>query len=125
MAPNCCFRFAFARTKSPSGKRALKCICNENFDFFIFALPKNSIFSDHFDTNLVEKFELEVCEFLVQSWAIKILGDEIPARPKGHYDVCSVTQCAFLIAAERASEAANLIYVYGRIYLKPLFTAVH
>ena len=75
----------------------LKCICNENFDFFIFALPKNSIFSDHFDTNLVEKFELEVCEFLLQSWATKILADEIPARPKGHYDVCSVTQCAFPI----------------------------
>ena len=75
----------------------LKCICNENFDCFIFALPKNSIFSDHFDTNLVEKFELKVCEFLVQSWAVKILADEIPARPKGHYDVCSVTQCAFLI----------------------------
>ena len=75
----------------------LKCICNENFDFLIFALPKNFIFSDHFDTNLVEKFGLEVCEFLVQSWAMKILADEIPARPKGHYDVCSVTQCAFLI----------------------------
>ena len=76
---------------------SLKCICNENFDFLIFALPKNFIFSDHFDTNLVEKFGLEVCEFLVQSWAMKILADEIPARPKGHYDVCSVTQCAFLI----------------------------
>ncbi len=26
---------------------------------------------------------------------MKILADEIPARPKGHDDVCSVTQCAF------------------------------
>ena len=43
----------------------LKCICNENFDFAIFALSKNFIFSDHFGTNLVENFELEVCEFLV------------------------------------------------------------
>ena len=43
----------------------LKCICNENFDFFIFALSDNFIFSDHFNTNLVENFELEVCEFCV------------------------------------------------------------
>ena len=50
------------------------------------------IFSDNFHTNLIEKFELEVCEFFVQSWAMKILADEIPARPKGHHDVCSVTQ---------------------------------
>ncbi len=28
---------------------------------------------------------------------MKILADEIPARPKGHDDVCSVTQCAFPI----------------------------
>ncbi len=27
---------------------------------------------------------------------MKILADEIPAWPKGHDDVCSVTQCAFL-----------------------------
>ena len=26
----------------------LKCICNENFDFVIFALSDNFIFSDHF-----------------------------------------------------------------------------
>ena len=44
---------------------ALKCICNENFDFVIFALSDNFIFSDHFNTNLVENFELEVCEFCV------------------------------------------------------------
>ena len=44
---------------------ALKCICNENFDFGIFTSSENFIFSDHFDTNLVAKFELEVCEFLV------------------------------------------------------------
>ena len=43
----------------------LKCICNENFDFGIFTSSENFIFSDHFDTNLVAKFELEVCEFLV------------------------------------------------------------
>jgi hypothetical protein len=43
----------------------LKCICNENFDFLIFALSENFIFSDHFNINLVENFELEVCEFLV------------------------------------------------------------
>ena len=43
----------------------LKCICNENFDFEIFTSSENFIFSDHFDTNLVAKFELEVCEFLV------------------------------------------------------------
>ena len=43
----------------------LKCICNENFDFVIFALSENFIFSDHFGTNLVENFELEVSEFLV------------------------------------------------------------
>ena len=43
----------------------LKCICNENFDFGIFTSSKNFIFSDHFDTNLVAKFELELCEFLV------------------------------------------------------------
>jgi hypothetical protein len=43
----------------------LKCICNENFDFVIFALSENLIFSDHFNTNLVENFELEVCEFCV------------------------------------------------------------
>ena len=41
----------------------LKCICNENL---ILALPKNFIFSDNFHTNLVEKFELEVCEFLLE-----------------------------------------------------------
>ena len=28
---------------------------------------------------------------------MKILADEIPARPKGYDDVCSVTQCAFPI----------------------------
>ncbi len=43
---------------------ALKCICNEIFDVGIFALSKNFIFSDHFDTNLVEKFRLEVGKFL-------------------------------------------------------------
>ena len=43
----------------------LKCICNENFDFVIFALSDNFIFSDHCNTNLVENFELEVCEFCV------------------------------------------------------------
>ena len=43
----------------------LKCICNENFGFGIFVLSENFIFSDHFDTNLVENFELEDCEFLV------------------------------------------------------------
>ena len=43
----------------------LKCICNENFDFGIFTSSENFVFSDHFDTNLVAKFELEVCEFLV------------------------------------------------------------
>ena len=43
----------------------LKCICNENFDFGIFRSSENFIFSDHFGTNLVSKFELEVCEFLV------------------------------------------------------------
>ena len=41
----------------------LKCICNENFDFKIFT-SENFIFSDHFDTNLVVKFILEVGEFL-------------------------------------------------------------
>ena len=75
----------------------LKCICNESFDFFIFALPKNFIFSDHFNTNLVEKFDIEVCEFLIQNWAVEILADETPARPKGHHGICSVTQCTFLI----------------------------
>jgi hypothetical protein len=60
----------------------LKCICNENFDFVIFALSDNFIFSDHFNTNLVENFELEVCEFCVQSWAMKILADEIPRAAK-------------------------------------------
>jgi hypothetical protein len=40
-------------------------ICNENFDFLIFALFENFIFSYHFNTNLVENFELEVCKFLV------------------------------------------------------------
>ncbi len=44
--------------------RDLKCICNEIFDIGIFALSKNFIFSDHFDTNLVEKFRLEVGKFL-------------------------------------------------------------
>ena len=44
---------------------SLKCICNENFGFGIFVLSENFIFSDHFDTNLVENFELEDCEFLV------------------------------------------------------------
>ena len=43
----------------------LRCKCNENFDFGIFTSSENFIFSDHFDTNLVAKFELEVCEFLV------------------------------------------------------------
>ena len=43
----------------------LKCICNENFDLGIFTSSENFIFSDHFDTNVVAKFELEVCEFLV------------------------------------------------------------
>ena len=38
----------------------LKCICNENFDFVIFAFSENFIFSDHFNTNLVENFELKV-----------------------------------------------------------------
>jgi hypothetical protein len=33
---------------------------NENFDFVIFALSENFIFSDHFNTNLVENFELSV-----------------------------------------------------------------
>ena len=33
--------------------------------FGIFVLSENFIFSDHFDTNLVENFELEDCEFLV------------------------------------------------------------
>ncbi len=42
----------------------LKCICNEIFGVGIFALSKNIIFSDHFDTNLVEKFRLEVGKFL-------------------------------------------------------------
>ena len=42
----------------------LKCICNDIFDVGIFALSKNFIFSDHFDTNLVEKFRLEVGKFL-------------------------------------------------------------
>ena len=32
------------------GVDSLKCICNENFDFGIFASSKNFIFSDHFDT---------------------------------------------------------------------------
>ncbi len=43
---------------------SLKCICNEIFDIRIFALSKNFIFSDHFDTNLVKKFQLEVGKFL-------------------------------------------------------------
>ena len=33
--------------------------------------------------------------FKVGLW--DMLPDEIPARPKGRYDVCSVTQCAFPI----------------------------
>ena len=40
----------------------LLCIFTENFDFKIFALSKNDIFSDHFVTDLVENFELEACE---------------------------------------------------------------
>ena len=97
---------------------SLKCICNENFEFFIFASPKNFIFSDHFDTNLVEKFELEVREFLVQSWAIKILANEIPARPKGHYDVCSVTQCTFLISTINNAASTALDWDFPIIEIK-------
>ncbi len=48
----------------PNLQPTLKCICNEIFDVGIFALSKNIIFSDHFDTNLVEKFRLEVGKFL-------------------------------------------------------------
>ena len=54
-----------ARFYKELDREILKCICNENFDFGIFASSENFIFSDHFDTNLVEKFEIEVCEFLV------------------------------------------------------------
>ena len=39
----------------------LKCICNENFDVGFFAFSENLVFSDHKNTNLVEKFEPEVC----------------------------------------------------------------
>ena len=91
------FSFGFENVFKATPAKYLKCICYENFDFLIFALLKNFIFSNHFNTNLVEKFELEVCEFLVQSWALKILANEILAQPKGYYDVCSVTQCAFLM----------------------------
>ena len=31
-----------------------KCICNENFDFVIFASSEIFVLSVHFDTNLVE-----------------------------------------------------------------------
>ena len=41
--------------------RFLKCICNENFDIGFFAFSENLVFSDHKNTNLVEKFETEVC----------------------------------------------------------------
>ena len=40
---------------------SLKCICNENFDIGFFAFSENLVFSDHKNTNLVEKFEREVC----------------------------------------------------------------
>ena len=39
----------------------LKCICNENFDIGFFAFSENLVVSDYKNTNLVEKFEREVC----------------------------------------------------------------
>ena len=39
----------------------LKCIWNENFDIGFFAFSENLVFSDYKNTNLAEKFELEVC----------------------------------------------------------------
>jgi hypothetical protein len=41
--------------------KILKCIWNENFDIGFFAFSENVVFSDHKNTNLVEKFEPEVC----------------------------------------------------------------
>jgi hypothetical protein len=34
---------------------------NENFDIGFFAFSENLVFSDHKNTDLVEKFEPEVC----------------------------------------------------------------
>ena len=75
----------------------LKCICNEFFVIEIFVLIKSLVFSDHFGTTYVRKYEVEAGEKLRKLRKNSVFLPENCRRTGTEItqgrDVCEVTSC--------------------------------